>query len=1670
MNDSDAHLFKNKIISTQANVQENCSQLCTNKQTHTVNNTVSQSNIHVHTVNHFIENSEYTQGSVPEIVELSQNFYCKQHSTLLSPDDKLNLINKLEHREKEVKNISEGKNERIFSDINSILSIVRQSPHKALILSFLTYAFYLLSDFLFSTFIFCGIYMLYCFCVGESFESVQSDIFPRGPTYPTFVHKVSNFFQGMPTDTKNLAKSDTVFRRRGSIIDLTTQNEGKPVNVNFLVKIKIQDLPSTIAELDSDSHLSLISEEYFNKNLKHVINSDNVLYNEPKTVFKGMGGGRLQSPIHPLQLTFQIGGAILSGRFVVTQALRTSDILLGSNIFYKYKFSLIAKENFDEYVLSIGQPVVASVPVSVTVQKVQVLINKSEAEFIIEKPESLHDELQPGLEVFGKQKNIEEELLHIRNSKSIPERFKDDIIDHLRKIPDLFCGSNYGFQSFPTSEFVHEIDFIDPSIKSLSAKPYPAAGIRLEQLKAALDKLEQEGVIKKGDSPFVSPAFFVLKKPGEGKTASTGRLVFDYRRLNSLILPMNFPIQRTQNVLDTAAKYSLFAIIDVRDAFSTIALSPDAQKKAAIITACGVYTPLRTPFGLKTSPPAFLYCLDKALGHLKYVIFYMDDCIVCGNSEEELCENIKAVFTALHKYNFKLQLDKMKLFKREVKILGLIFSKNNRKIDPSRIKAILDIPIPTTVKETQRLLGCLAFLSSFIPHYSTRLFPVFALLKGASQGQKFEMTQEAIDAITEIKEFLAVQTQLYNIDFSKPLYLNTDASQVALGAFLYQLDILERTEENKQRVLMEYGFLPDSLTDSRFLIPGVSPGKNTPIVTTFANSAEEYKKYDISACLDRDVTMTEKLKKLENFIVIVKPIAFYSKTFSESQQKGYSSLEKEFQSLMVSVQYFRDYIQSCPITYILTDSMPILWAMRHKDDSLQLTRALLKLWEYPFNIVLVHLAGSKNRIADFLSRTAVVGVFREDNSPKGKAVIRKGIHISSNVPLLSVLNKKDIELAFENANFEPCEERDPERCRKNVNSALYRGLGPFEYTPTVVKKLTECRNAKITRAMEDFSITLNELNEMLTQEKLFKAQRGDQHILSLISRIERKVDLPYFYLKDEIVWRTFGKEKHPHNIVVPTKLVPVILTKYHILSHAGARKMFLNIRKKFWWPHMIKDIKSFTAGCILCSINKSDTAGPGQFGEPLKASKPCQVWQIDVLSGIPSVKGYDRILNMVDLFSGYSVPVALRNDMSSTVAEAIETNIIKIFGVPEKISSDNAPNLSGPEVRRLLKFYNIKHALTTPYRPLSHSNVEISNRYITQLLRILTEQFSCDWLNVLPISTVMINNVPRNGLAGFSPFFMMFGRENNENPELSTSDENENLDLNKYLLENKNNHNFAKLLYEYLLCKRKQARDLNTAKILSIPRGTLVYSKDFSQRPHKKMRPIYLRTPEKVIREYQSIVYTVDFFGKIKRRGKSDVKIASPRTIHLFERLPKNIRLLLGEPLDAKSWEKLKSKGELPDYLHSIHTDIIEPMRLRSNLPADNLTLSAEIRDDSQLTELDMTLIEDEDDYLSKLRFLHNENLLIKDNMAITDVRSLYKKHSGEKILNVDVPQKQKQEIREKSPSVVPVKNQHSKTPPPNDNYTMRNRNKHIDPANIIDGPRKRTVRFASPLVMQKEG
>ena len=1149
---------------------------------------------------------------------------------------------------------------------------------------------------------------------------------------------------------------------------------------------------------------------------------------------------------------------------------------------------------------------------------------------------------------------------------------------------------------------------------------------------------------------------FRSKKAGEGKSASSGRLVYDYRKLNSLVTPLNFPIATTKNVFEYAGQYKYFSVVDLKDAFSSIPLTERAKRRCAIITPFGIFLPQRSPFGLKSSPSAFLYAVNKALEGLDFAFSYMDDIVVCSNSEEEMCENLKKLFSALHKFNFKIQISKLKLFKTEIKILGVLFSKNTRKIDPDRIKSIVDMKLPTTVKETQRLLGCLAYLSSFIPHFSTRLFPVFDLLKGASKGKPFEMTQEAKDAISEIKDFLIKQTQLYNIKFDQPLYISTDASMVGFGCFVYQLDIYERTEENKRKVLADFGFIPDKDTSSRYLVPGVAPGKKPPLVTQFSRTEEEYKKYDKSNSLASDLTMTQKLKNLENFIVIVRPVAFYSKLFTPSQIKSYQSMEKEFYALTLSLLHFRDLIESCPITYVLSDNIATLWALKNKDDSLMLSRYIIKLWELNINLVLVHLSGQRNAIADFLSRTVMVVESDVPNKQltQSKSVLRQAMHITSSVPLLSVLSKKDIEKAFDSAKFEPCKDQDPELCRKNVNSTLFRGVGPFEYSPHVVQTLIESTVKKVTKSMEDFTLTMNDLNNLLSQDSIMKAQRDDKDLNRLLYKMNT-AKIPFYFLKDDIIWRKFQNDSLPANIVIPDRLIPVVLAKYHLKNHIGPRKFYALLRKRYWWPGMMKSVIEFVRGCILCSINKSSTMGKGQFGEPLKISAPRKCWQIDILSGFPSVRGYDRILNIVDMFSGYSIPVPLRNDSSESIAEVLENVLIKNFGVPEKISSDNAKNLAGPQVRKLLRFFDIEHILSTPYRPESHSLVEISNRYITQSIRIFSDQFGSNWLDVVTLSALVVNSTPRLGLDNYSPMFLMFGRESFENEsKKSTVAENDSLDIQSYVTENLNNHNFATLLYKYLLCKRKQQNEYNKSKMLSFPKNSLVYVKNHAPQVHKKIKPIYFKTPERIVKEYKSIAYTVDLYGRVKRRSKSDLKLASPRTIHLFGRLPPKLQVILGEPLNEKIWQEIKNTGKLPDYMYSLRSDQQDPILLRSdNIPKDQLNLDPDIRTDREMDELDAELIDETGDFLTQLKFLHSNQLLDKPNMTLKDVSNLYK--NAQQNVVIDAPDPTLDNT---------VKDRENQSPPKAVvSVQKRNRNVHIDPSNIISAPRQRKVRFNLP-------
>jgi hypothetical protein len=227
------------------------------------------------------------------------------------------------------------------------------------------------------------------------------------------------------------------------------------------------------------------------------------------------------------------------------------------------------------------------------------------------------------------------------------------------------------------------------------------------------------------------------------------------------------------------------------------------------------------------------------------------------------------------------------------------------------------------------------------------------------------------------------------------------------------------------------------------------------------------------------------------------------------------------------------------------------------------------------------------------------------------------------------------------------------------------------------------------------------------------------------------------------------------------------------------------------------------------------------------------------------------------------------------------------------------------------------------------------------------------------------------------------------------SDE-ENLDINTYVKKSANDKNFVKLVREFLLKKRMANNAEKNRKFRSFPKGTVVYVKDMRPVPHKKFKPVFHKLPELVISEYRCTVYTNDFLGRTRKHSKNNLKIASDRTVKLFQCLPNDIKLILGEEFGPEKWLEIKDSGNVPLYLQNIEFEEEIQRIARNNVPADTHLVDP-IPVDFQGSEdpPDVTADDDVEDLLqenlmSQIKNLHDYNVLVDPNISLHDVPALH--------------------------------------------------------------------------------
>ncbi len=139
---------------------------------------------------------------------------------------------------------------------------------------------------------------------------------------------------------------------------------------------------------------------------------------------------------------------------------------------------------------------------------------------------------------------------------------------------------------------------------------------------------------------------------------------------------------------------------------------------------------------------------------------------------------------------------------------------------------------------------------------------------------------------------------------------------------------------------------------------------------------------------------------------------------------------------------------------------------------------------------------------------------------------------------------------------------------------------------------------------------------------------------------------------------------------------------------------------------------------------------------------------------IPAKAAY---LFMIDTFSRFRLAYPVNTSLSATeVARLIHSNVIMSFGPPDAISSDNARNLvASHQVQELLKFYGIQPVLVSPYSPRSHGQVENANRWVKQLVVMLSRQYGKPWTEVVSLACFLLNAKPTKYYDHLSPMEIM---------------------------------------------------------------------------------------------------------------------------------------------------------------------------------------------------------------------------------------------------------------------------------------------------------------------------
>jgi hypothetical protein len=213
--------------------------------------------------------------------------------------------------------------------------------------------------------------------------------------------------------------------------------------------------------------------------------------------------------------------------------------------------------------------------------------------------------------------------------------------------------------------------------------------------------------------------------------------------------------------------------------------------------------------------------------------------------------------------------------------------------------------------------------------------------------------------------------------------------------------------------------------------------------------------------------------------------------------------------------------------------------------------------------------------------------------------------------------------------------------------------------------------------------------------------------------------------------------------------------------HPGSTKMYYDLKERFWWYGMKREVAEYVAVCDICQRVKAEHQRPAGLLQPLKI--PEWKWEeisMDFIVGLPRTQaGYDSIWVIVDRLTKVAHFIAVKTTYTGAkLAELYMSRIVCLHGVPKKIVSDRGTQFTSRFWEQLHESMDTKLNFSTAYHPQTDGQTERTNQILEDMLRACALQYGASWDKSLPYAEFSYNNSFQQSLR-MSPFEALYGRK-----------------------------------------------------------------------------------------------------------------------------------------------------------------------------------------------------------------------------------------------------------------------------------------------------------------------